>query len=110
MTDARVLQVQRQIQAAPQQGDETNPSMSDMEPLVATMPPSVGGPSVDGLLPSADSLANLSLSPSLLPGMRSLADTDLLANLTEELKNEFKNDVEGGLYGDGDRVGVPELA
>lgn len=88
--------------------------MSDMEPLVGSLtqhgvPASV----VDGLLPSADSLANLTLSPSMLPGMRSLAnDNDLLANLTEELKNEFKNDVERGFEGysdGGDRMGAPEM-
>jgi hypothetical protein len=81
-----------------------------MEPLVSSMPPSGQG-NADGLLPSADSLANLSLSPSLLPGMRSLVnDNDLLANLTEELKNEFKSDVEGTEYGDIDRHGVPEMS
>jgi hypothetical protein len=77
-----------------------------MEPLVSSMPTAPGN--TDGLLPSADSLANLSLSPSLLPGMRSLAnDADLLANLTEELKNEFKSDVEAGVYGDMDQNGDP---
>lgn len=84
--------------------------MCDMEPLLNSMPPGGPGTGVDGMLPSADSLANLSLSTSLLPGMQSLAnDTDLLANLTEELKNEFKNDVEGGVYGNSNHGVAQEM-
>jgi hypothetical protein len=85
----------------PTGGHKANLSMCDMEPLVSSMPSGAVG-NTEGPLPTSDSLGNLALSPSLLPGMHSLADADYLANLTEELKHEFKNDVEGGVYGDAD--------